>query len=121
MTLRHENRKITKFLYMLEPVRTARVLGSLVLIQGAFFLLFWKIFSITISIGAARYASFSGKMAKAFFFQDKALIKLLQTGEAFLTPLLVLGIAISLLGILIIAFPKQTVQILVALRVLKRG
>jgi hypothetical protein len=105
---------------MLEPIRTARVLGSLVLLQGAFVLLFWKVMDVAIATGMARYASFSGKMAKKFFSQDKALIKLLQTGEAFLAPLLALGIIISILGILMIAFPKQTVQILIALKILRK-
>jgi len=106
---------------MLEPIRTARVLGSLVLAQGAFFLLFWKTLAAAIATGMARYADFSGRMAKKFFSQDKALLKLLEAGETYLTPILILGLIVSFIGILMLAFPKQTVQILIALRILRKG
>jgi hypothetical protein len=105
---------------VLEPIRTARVIGALVLLQGMVFLLFWKIFGWAIAVGIGRYSNFSGKMAKAFFSQDKALIQLLQTGSSYLPILLVLGSIVSVCGILMLAFPKQTVQILIALRVFKR-
>lgn len=107
-------------LNMFEPVRTVRVLGGLVFVQGASILLFWKVLAKIVAVGAGRYANFSGKMAKAFFSQDRALAQLLQTGSSFLTPLFILGLLISLLGILMIAFPKQTAQILSALRILIR-
>jgi len=103
---------------MLEPIRTARVLGILIVMQGAALLAFWKILEIVIVTAATRYASFTGKLAKMLFSQDKALINFIQAGETYLMPLLILGLLISLLGILMIAFPKQTVQILVALRIL---
>jgi len=105
---------------MLDPIRTARVLGSLIVVQGVVLLAFWKILGTVIATATARYANFSGKMAKAFFSQDKALINLLQTGESYLIILLVLGLLISFLGIIMIALPKQTMQILLALRILSR-
>jgi len=103
---------------MLEPARIARVLGGLIFAQGFVLIAFWKIFGIVIATASVRYSNFSGRMAKAFFSQDKALINLLQTCEAFLTPLFISGLLVSFLGIIMIAFPKQTVQILIAFRIL---
>jgi hypothetical protein len=96
------------------------VIGVLVLLQGMAFLLFWKVFGLVIAVGIGRYSNFSGKMAKAFFSQDKTLMQLLQVGTNYLPILLALGSIISACGILMLAFPKQTVQILIALRVFKR-
>ena len=87
---------------MLEPIRTIRILAILVITQGAFILLFWKVLAAIIAVAEARYNNFTGKMAKTFFSQDKALIQLLQTGDTFLTPLLILGLLMSVLGIFII-------------------
>jgi len=106
---------------MLEPIRAVRVMGSLVLLQGIVFLSLWKILGWAIAVGIGRYSSFSGKMAKSFFSQDRALAQLLQTGTDYLPILLTLGIIISACGILMLAFPKQATQILIALRILKRS
>jgi hypothetical protein len=106
---------------MLEPIRAIRVIGSLVLSIGALLLLFWKIATFAIATGMSRYANFTGKMAKKFFSQDQALIGLLQTAESLTPWLLIAGISISCIGILVIAFPKQAVQIMCALRILRRG
>jgi len=105
---------------MLEPIRTARVIGSLVLLQGVVFLSFWKLASWAFAIGIQRYSSFTGKMAKSFFSSDHSLLQLLQTGTNYLPILLTLGIIISVCGILMLAFPKQATQILIALRILKK-
>ena len=67
----------------------------------------------------ARYANFTGRMAKSFFAQDRVLADLLKTGSSFLAPLFILGIIITLLGILMILFPKKTVKILIFLRILR--
>jgi len=104
---------------MLDPIRTARVIGILVFLQGAVFLLFRKIMGWAISVGIERYSSFTGKMAKSLFSQDKALVQLLQTCSNYLPILLAVGIITAACGILMIAFPKQTVKILITLRVLK--
>ncbi|GBU24524.1 hypothetical protein R83H12_01157 [Fibrobacteria bacterium R8-3-H12] len=106
---------------MLDPIRTARIIGILVFLQGVVFLSFWKIMGWAIAVGTQRYSSFTGKMAKSFFSQDKALVQLLQTGTNYLPMLLALGIIASVCGILMLVFPKQAAQILVALRVLKRS
>ncbi|MDR0517337.1 MAG: hypothetical protein LBH25_09885 [Fibromonadaceae bacterium] len=105
---------------MLEPIRTIRLIGSLVLFMGAVFLFFWKIAVLVISVGMSRYSNFSGKLAKKLFSQDQALIGLLQAGETFAPCLLFIGIFISCIGILIIAFPKQAMQIMCAFRVLRQ-
>jgi len=104
---------------MLDPIRTARVIGILVFLQGTIFLLFRKIMGWAIAIGMERYSSFTGKMAKSFFAQDKTLVNMLQTGANYLHILLALGCIASVLGILIIAFPKQAAKILVAFKILK--
>lgn len=96
-------------------------MGSLVLLQGIVFLSLWKILGWAVAIGIGRYSSFSGKMAKSFFSQDKALLQLLQTGMGYLPMLLALGITVSVCGILMLAFPKQATQVLIALRILKRS
>jgi len=106
---------------MLEPKRTARVIGILVLLQGVVFLSFWKFTSWALAIGIQRYSSFTGKMAKYFFSSDHTLLQLMLTGTNYLPIPLALGITASVCGILIIAFPKLAVQILIALRVLKRS
>ena len=106
---------------MLEPKRTARVIGILVLLQGVVFLSFWKIAKWALAIGIERYSSFSGKMAKAFFSSDQTLLQMLLKGTSYLPILQAIGITASVCGILMLAFPKPAVQILVALRVLKRS
>jgi len=106
---------------MLDPKRTARVIGILVFLQGAIFLLFWKIAGWALAIGIDRYSNFTGKMAKSFFSQDKTLVQLLHIGINYLPILFTLGITASVCGILMIAFPKLAAHILVALRVLKRS
>jgi len=106
---------------MLDPTRTSRVIGTLILIQGAVFLTFWKILNLAVTIGTQRYSSFSGKVAKSFFSQDRTLIQLLQVGSNCLYIFLILGIIASICGILILTFPKQATQILLALKILKRS
>ena len=104
---------------MLDPKRTARVLGSLIIAQGAVLIAFWKVLAMIVAAATARYSNFTGKMAKSFFAQDRALAELLKTGSSFLTPLLILGIIIIILGILMLAFPQRTVRILAFLRILR--
>ena len=104
---------------MLDSNRTARVLGSLVTAQGVVLVVFWRILAMIVATATARYANFTGRMAKNFFAQDRALAELLKTGKSFLTPLLILGIIMTLLGILMILFPKKTVKILIFLRILR--
>jgi len=104
---------------MLDSNRTARVLGSLVAAQGVVLIVFWRILAVVVATATARYANFSGRMAKSFFAQDRALAELLKTGSSFLTPLLILGIIVTILGILMILFPKKAVKILVFLRILR--
>jgi len=104
---------------MLDSNRTARVLGGLVVAQGIVLIVFWKVLAMVVATATARYANFTGRMAKSFFAQDRALAELLKTGNSFLTPLLILGIIITLLGILMILFPKKTVKVLIFLRILR--
>jgi len=104
---------------MLDSKRTARVLGSLIIAQGAVLIVFWRILAMIIATATERYSNFTGKMAKSLFTQDRALAELLKTGSSFLTPLLVAGIIIIVLGILMLVFPKRTVQILTFLRILR--
>jgi hypothetical protein len=104
---------------MLDPKRTSRVLGSLIVVQGAVLIAFWRILAMVVATATARYSNFSGKMAKSFFAQDRALAELLKTGSSFLTPLLIIGIIVIILGILMLVFPQRTVRILTFLRILR--
>jgi len=90
-------------------------------LQGAVFLFFWKIMGWAVAAGIERYSSFTGKMAKSFFAEDRTLMNMLQAGSDYLPIFLTLGIVISVCGILMIVFPQKTTQILITLRVLKRS
>jgi uncharacterized membrane protein HdeD (DUF308 family) len=111
--------EIFYFPQMLDPKRTARVLGSLIIVQGVVLIAFWRILAMIVATATARYSNFTGKMAKSFFAQDRALAELLKTGSSFLTPLLIAGIVIIVLGILMLVFPRKTVRILTFLRILR--
>jgi len=63
---------------MLDSNRTARVLGSLVATQGVVLIVFWKVLAMVVAAATARYANFTGRMAKSFFAQDRALAELLK-------------------------------------------
>lgn len=103
----------------LSPAPVARLLGSLLLLQGTTIVFFWKILDYALAVGLARYSSASGRLARAFFNTDRELAGLLQLGQQWLPLLLVLGIGAMLGGILSIAFPVQTAQILRAFRILR--
>jgi hypothetical protein len=79
-----------------------------------------------IHLALARYSNFTGRIASRNFAEDKQLLAmvkdvnaLLPTAETALTILLVIGILILLVAVVCIAFPKQAVHVLVALRLLK--
>ena len=63
---------------MLDSNRTARVLGGLVATQGVVLIVFWKVLAMVVATATARYANFTGRMAKNFFAQDRALAELLK-------------------------------------------
>ena len=79
-----------------------------------------------IHLALARYSNFTGRIASRNFAEDKQLLAmvkdvnaLLPTAETALTIILVIGILILLVAVVCIAFPKQAVHVLVAMRLLK--
>lgn len=105
---------------MLEPKRTARLLGILILAQGATLLCFYKVLSFALETGLKRYGSATGRLASALFSEDKGLVELLRFGEQYIPLLLVASLAVLLLGLAMTALPAQAAQLMLALRVLKK-
>jgi len=101
------------------PLPFSQLLGLLVLLHGATIVFFWKVLDYAIATGMARYGSASGKLARTFFSDDRELVELLQFGQDTLPVLLFVGILIMVKGILAIAFPAQTEQILRAFRIVR--
>jgi len=105
----------------LTPVPVARLLGGLLLLQGAVLVLFWKILDFALVVGMERYSSTTGRLAQSLFKSDRQLVELLQFGQDWVPCVLVLGIVAIVPGILTIAFPLQSVQLLHAVRLLRRA
>ena len=117
----------------LKPVRTVRVLASLIALMGMVFLLLQRVLAAVlvmasdgIKLGLARYNNFTGQFAAQNFAQDKQLLTLLKEvqgilpqAESALTVLLVVAIVLIVIALVGLALPKQTVHVLVALKILK--
>ena len=117
----------------LTPVRTVRLLSSLVALVGMVFLLLERVLSAVLSmakdgvaLGLARYNNFTGQFAAQNFAQDKQLLNLLKEvqsmlpmAESALTVLLIVAIVFIVIALVGLALPKQTVHVLVALKLLK--
>lgn len=117
----------------LTPVRTARLLASLLALVGMVFLFIERALSAilvmaadAVKLGLARYNNFTGRFAAQNFPEDKQLLTLLNDVQAILPPaetILTVFMAISIVflavAILGLTFPKQFVHILVALKLLK--
>lgn len=101
------------------PVPVSRLLGLLVIFQGAVLVFFWKVLDFALATGMERYASNTGRLARMFFSDDRHLVELLQFGQDWVPCLLYLGLAVMVPGILAIAFPLQTAQLLKAIRILR--
>ena len=117
----------------LTPVRTVRLLSSLVALVGMVFLLIERLLSAVltlakdgVSLGLTRYDSFTGRMALQNFAEDRQLFKMLKdvqtvfpTAEVALTVFLVVAILLLVIALVGFALPKQFVHVLVALKILK--
>lgn len=117
----------------LTPIRTVRLVGAMIAIIGMIFVLVSRVLTAVLAIATdaihlalARYSNFTGRIASRNFAEDKQLLAmvkdvnaLLPTAETALTVLLVVGILILLVALVCIAFPKQAVHVLVAMRLLK--
>ena len=117
----------------LTPVRTGRLLASQFALVGMVFLFIERALSAilvmaadAVKLGLARYNNFTGRFASQNFAEDKQLLGLLKevqrilpTAETALTVFMVVSILFLVVAILGLAFPKQFVHILVALKLLK--
>ena len=117
----------------LTPVRTARVISSLIALVGMVFLFLERALAAVlemategIQLGLTRYDSFTGRMALQNFAEDRQLFKMLQDAQELLPSVdsvltFILFIAILLLAIALVglAMPKSFVHVLVAIKLLK--
>ena len=117
----------------LTAVRTGRLLASLMALVGMVFMFIERALSAilvmaadAVKLGLARYNNFTGRFAAQNFSEDKQLLTLLKDVQAILPPaetaltvFMVVSILFLVVAILGLAFPKQFVHILVALKLLK--
>lgn len=117
----------------LTPVRTMRLVSSLIALTGMVFLLFERVLSAVLAmasdgirLGLARYNTLTGRMAIQNFPEDRQLLKLLKDvnsilpgAETALTVLLVVAVVLLVVAVAGLAFPRQFAHILVALKILK--
>lgn len=122
-----------KEIHGLTPVRTARLIASMIALMGMVFLLIERVLSAVLTMategvkmGLARYNNFTGQFAANNFAQDKQLLKLLKevkdilpTVEGVLTVLLVVAIVLLVIAVAGLALPRQFAHVLVAMKLLK--
>ena len=118
----------------LTTTRTARFIATMFAVLGMFFLLVERALSSVLVLaqtgvdkGLARYNNFTGRFAAKNFADDRELLALLRDAkdmlpmaDTLLTLLFIAGILVLVIAVFGLAFPKQFVQILVALHLLKR-
>lgn len=117
----------------LTPVRTARLVASLIAFIGMIFILISRVLSAVVDMASgavhlalARYSNFTGRFAAQNFAEDKKLLSMLKdvepllpTAETALTVLFVLGIVVLVVAMVGLAFPQQFLHVLVAFKLLK--
>lgn len=117
----------------LTPVRTARLIASLIALMGMFFLFLERMLSAVlqmasegVQLGLTRYDSFTGRMALQNFAEDRQLFKMLQdvqgllpTAESAVALLLVIAIVLLIIALVGLALPKFFTHVLVAMKLLK--
>lgn len=115
------------------PIRTTRLIASIVALLGMFVLLIERVLASVlqmakdgVQMGLTRYDSFTGRMALQNFPEDKKLYGLLKdvggilpTADTALSILLVLSIALLVVAVVGLAVPRQFAHVLVALKLLK--
>lgn len=117
----------------LTPVRTARLIASLLALMGMVFLFLERVLSAVlemasgaVSLGLARYDNFTGRFAAQNFPEDRKLLALLKEVEAilpsadtYLTVFLVIAIVLLVIAVLGLVMPRNFAHVLVALKLLK--
>ena len=117
----------------LTPVRTARLIASVIALVGMVFLFLERLLSAVlvmasdgVKLGLARYNNFTGRFASQNFAEDKQLLSLLKevqgllpSAESALAVFMVIAIVLLVIAVLGLALPKQFVHVLVALKLLK--
>ena len=118
----------------LTPVRTARLIASLIAVLGMFAFgverVLTKVLAMAnhaVQMGLNRYSnSFTGRFAASNFSDDKNLLvvlrqakELLPTADTALLVLFIVSIVLFIVAAFGIAFPKQFCHILVSLKLLK--
>ena len=117
----------------LTPVRTARLISSLIALVGMVFLFLERMLSAVlqmasegVQLGLTRYDSFTGRMALQNFAEDRQLFKMLQdvqellpSAESALTVFLFIAIVLLAIAVVGLALPRFFVHILVTLKLLK--
>ena len=117
----------------LTPVRTARVIASVIALMGMVFLLLERMLSAVlvmaadgVQLGLSRYDSFTGRMALQNFAEDRQLFKLLKevqgmipSAESSLTIFLIIAIVLLVIALVGLALPRLFVHVLVAIKLLK--
>jgi hypothetical protein len=118
----------------LTPVRTARLIASLIAVFGMFVFAVERVLTKVclmakdgVQMGLNRYSnSFTGRFAAENFSDDKKLLDvlrqakdLLPTADNALLVLFILSIVLFIIAAFGLAFPKQFCQMLVAMKLLK--
>lgn len=117
----------------LTPIRTARLVSAMIALIGMILVFVSRLLMAVVAMASnavhlalARYSNFTGRFASRNFAEDKQLLgmlkdvePLLPTADSILTVVFVLGIIVLLVALAGLAFPKQFVHILVALKLLK--
>ena len=117
----------------LTPIRTVRLLASLIALLGMILLFMERVLSyllktaqVAVQMAAERYSNFTGRMALENFSEDRTLYamvqeaqKMLPSAEAALVVILVVAIALIVVAALALALPNQFAHVLVSLKLLK--
>lgn len=117
----------------LTPIRTARVISSLIALVGMVFLFLERMLSAVlemasegVQLGLTRYDSFTGRMALQNFAEDRQLFKMLQdvqellpSAESALAVFLFIAIVLLAIALVGLALPRLLVHGLVAIKLLK--
>lgn len=117
----------------LTPIRTARVISSLIALVGMVFLFLERMLSAVlemasegVQLGLTRYDSFTGRMALQNFAEDRQLFKMLQdvqellpSAESALAVFMFIAILLLAIALVGLALPRLLIHILVSVKILR--
>lgn len=106
-------------MHPLAPLPVARLVGTLLLVQGMVIAAFWKVLHYAVGVGLERYTGSTGRLARSLFRKDREIMELLNFAGDLLPILFVLALLVMLAGILVLAFPQQALQIMRAFRLIQ--